>query len=71
MSTEPPKPPDSPFKLNSSRIVLLALGAILLAYIISAFMGGLTNYEQLKEAAQDKKAQQAAPAEPAPATPAN
>ena len=61
MSTEPPKPPDSPFKLNSARIVLLILGAILLVYIASAFFNGLGNYEQLKEAAQDAKAQQATP----------
>ena len=70
MSTEPPKPPDSLLKLNPARIVLLILGVILLAYIVSAFMGGLTNYEQLKEAAQDAKVQPAAPATPTPATPA-
>lgn len=66
--------PLPPFKLNASRIVLLILGVILLAYIVSAFLGGLTNYEQLKEAAQDAKAQQPAPvtpAIPAPAAPAN
>jgi len=70
MSTEPPKTPDSLWRLTPSRIVLLILGAILLAYIASAFLGGLTNYQQLKEGAQDQKAQQAAPAETAP-SPAN
>jgi len=69
MSTEPPKPPVSPWQLTPARIVLLLLGLVLLAYIASAFMGGLTNYEQLKEAAQEKKLQQVAPADPAPATP--
>ena len=71
MSTEPPKPPESLWRLNPARIVLLALGVVLLAYIVSAFMGGLTNYEQLKEGAQAQKAQPVAPAAaPAPA-PAN
>jgi hypothetical protein len=44
-----PKKPDSPFKLNRSRIVLLLLGALLLTYIISAMLGGLGNYQKLKE----------------------
>lgn len=48
---ESPKKPDSPFRLNRSRIVLLVLGALLLTYIISAMLGGLGNYQQLKEAA--------------------
>lgn len=69
MSTEPPKPPQSPFKLNSGRIVMLVLGAVLLLYIASAFLGGLSNYQQLKEGALEQKAQPAAttPATPAPA----
>jgi cytochrome c-type biogenesis protein CcmH/NrfG len=71
MSTEPPKKPDSPFRLNTGRIVLLALGVLMLIYIIGAFSGSLTNYQMVKEGAQDQKdAQQAAPAEPAPTTPA-
>jgi hypothetical protein len=68
MTTEPPKKPDSLLKLNPARIVLLILGAILLVYIIAAFSGSLTNYELVKEGAQDITAQQQAPA---PATPAN
>jgi len=63
MSTEPPKPPDSPWRLNGSRIVLLILGVLMLAYIIAAFSGSLSNYQQVKEGAQDQKAQ------PADATP--
>ena len=50
--SEDPKKPDSPFKLNRSRIVLLLLGALLLTYIVSAMLGGLGNYQQLKESTQ-------------------
>ena len=70
MSTEPPKPPDSPFKLNQSRIVLLVLGAVLLLILISSLMGGMTDYQQLKEGAQQQKAQSATPDVGTPATPA-
>jgi len=63
MSTEPTKQPDNnPWRLNGGRVVLLVLGVLLLAYIASTFMGGLTNYQQLKEGAQQQKAEQAAPA---------
>lgn len=67
MSTEPPKPPDSPWRLTGARLVLLALGALMLAYIVAAFSGSLDNYQLVKEGAQAQKAQQAAPAETAPA----
>lgn len=50
--SEEPKKPDSPFRLNRTRIMLLVLGAILLVYIVSAMMGGLDNYQQLKDAAK-------------------
>jgi hypothetical protein len=59
MSTEPPKPPESPWRLNGSRVVLLVLGVLMLAYIIAAFSGSLSNYQQVKEGAQDQKAQPA------------
>ncbi|MDF2983937.1 MAG: hypothetical protein K0Q69_3709 [Devosia sp.] len=49
--SEDPKKPDSPFRLNRSRILLLLLGALLLTYIISAMLGGLGNYQMLKESA--------------------
>jgi hypothetical protein len=49
--SEDPKKPDSPFRLNRQRIVLLLLGALLLTYIVSAMLGGLGNYQQLKESA--------------------
>lgn len=70
MSTEPPKPPDSPWRLNPARIVLLVIGALLLAYIVAALSGSLTNYQLVKEGAQDIKAQQQA-APPAETTPVN
>lgn len=50
--SDDPKKPDSPFRLNRQRVVLLLLGALLLTYIVSAMLGGLGNYQQLKEAAQ-------------------
>lgn len=49
--SDDPKKPDSPLRLNRQRIVLLLLGALLLTYIISAMLGGLGNYQQLKESA--------------------
>jgi hypothetical protein len=71
MSTEPPKTPESPWRLNSSRVVLLVIGALALAIVASTLMGGLNSYQQLREGAKEQQAQQAAPAaEPAPA-PAN
>ena len=63
MSDTGPKKPQSPWRLNSSRVLLLVLGGLLLIYLASALLGGLTNYQELKEGA---KAQQQAPAETAP-----
>ena len=54
MSDEPKKPL-GPWQLNSSRMVLLILGALLAIYLASSLLGGLGNYQQLKEAAQAKK----------------
>lgn len=50
--SDDPKKPDSPFRLNRGRIVMLLLGALLLTYVISTMLGGLGNYQQLKEASQ-------------------
>ena len=80
--TTPPASPEkreSLLKLNPARITLLVLGAIILLYTASALLGGLTNYEQMKEAAQYAKAAkaaaqptpEAAPAPVVPATPTN
>ena len=71
MSTEPPKPPESPWSLNGSRVVLLILGALLLAYVVAALSGSLSNYQQVKEGAQDLKVQQQTSAAPAAPSPAN
>jgi hypothetical protein len=56
MSQETPqdKPEDkpiSPWKLTPGRIVILILGVLIVAYTASAMMGGLSNYQQLREAA--------------------
>ncbi|OEO29605.1 hypothetical protein VW23_024810 [Devosia insulae DS-56] len=55
--SEDPKKPDSPFRLNRSRILLLLFGALLLTYIISAMLGGLGNYQMLKESATQPAAE--------------
>ena len=60
--SEDPKIPQSPWKLNSSRVVLLILGVLILVYLVSGLLGGLGNYQQLKEAAQDAQIQKQAPA---------
>ena len=44
------EPKLSPFTLTRSRIVLLILGALLVLIAISTSMGGLSSYQQLKEA---------------------
>ena len=46
----PPDQPLSPWKLTPQRIVLLILGILLVLIIASQLLGGLSNYEQLKEA---------------------
>ena len=57
--TDKPSAPKTQLRLTGSRIVLLLLGALLLVYIASALLGGLGNYQHLKEAAQDAKTQDA------------
>mgnify|MGYP000844983553 CR=1 FL=1 len=44
------EPKLSPFALTPARIVLLVLGAILVLIAISTAMGGLSSYQELKEA---------------------
>ena len=63
MSDQPEKP-KLPFGLNSSRIMLLSLGAVLLVYIASTLLGGLGNYQQLRDAATEARQAQQAPASP-------
>ena len=51
------EPKLSPFALTRSRIVLLVLGAILVLIAISTAMGGLTSYQELKEASAAAQAE--------------
>ncbi|MGV3575405.1 MAG: hypothetical protein ACO1O4_09770 [Devosia sp.] len=46
---------ESPFKLNPTRIFILAMGAVLLLITISMMMGGLGQYQALREAADAAK----------------
>jgi hypothetical protein len=63
MSDEREKPA-LPFGLNSGRIILLLLGAVLAVYVASTLLGGLGNYQQLREAADEARQAQQAPATP-------
>jgi len=61
------EPKQKPFALNQGRVIMLILGAVLVLIAISTAMGGLSSYQQLKQAANEAKAE----AEAAPgATPA-
>ena len=42
---------ESPFKLNRTRIFILAMGAVVVLIAISMMMGGLGSYQELREAA--------------------
>lgn len=46
---------DSPFKLNRTRIFLLAMGAVVVLIAVSMMMGGLGQYQALREAANAAK----------------
>ena len=46
---------ESPFKLNRTRIFLLAMGALVVLIGISMMMGGLGQYKALREAANAAK----------------
>jgi hypothetical protein len=52
------QPPLSPWKMTPARITLLLLGALALIFIIGALMGGVGNYQALRESAgpQDSSA---------------
>ncbi|UXN75124.1 hypothetical protein N8D56_09560 [Devosia sp. A8/3-2] len=55
------EPKLSPFALTPARIMLLALGALLVIIAISTSLGGINAYQQLREA--NSAATQTAPAE--------
>lgn len=46
MTTEPPI---SPFKLTPPRVLILVLGILALVFIIGGIMGGVGNYQALRE----------------------
>lgn len=46
---------DSPFKLNRTRIFILAMGAVVILIAISMMMGGLGQYQALRDAANAAK----------------
>ena len=43
------KKPIGPFTLTPPRILLLVLGALALTFIIGGIMGGVANYDELKQ----------------------
>lgn len=47
--------PKGPFGLNRTRIFLLAMGAFLLLITVSMMLGGLGDYNALKEASDAAK----------------
>lgn len=64
--TPPPPAPEaklSPWKLTSGRILLLVMGALLLVYVASALLGGLDNYQALRQASDAARLEQQAPAQ--------
>lgn len=61
------EPKISPFKLTQGRIILLIFGILALLIGISTAMGGLSSYQQLREASMDAQIPATAPAEAPPA----
>lgn len=53
MTTEPPI---SPFKLTPPRILILVLGVLALVFIIGGIMGGVGNYQALRESVPSSSA---------------
>ena len=58
-----PKPP-GPFTLTPPRILLLVLGALALTLIIGAITGGVTNYQDLRDARDAALSSAAASSQP-------
>lgn len=59
------EPKQSPFALNRGRVLILALGALIVVIALSTWFGGINAYQQLREA--NAAATTAAPtAEPTP-----
>lgn len=56
--------PVGPFTLTPPRILLLVLGAIALTFIIGGIMGGVANYQELREARDAASSEAAASSQP-------
>lgn len=50
-----PETQESPFKLNRTRIFLLAMGAVVLVITVSMMLGGLGSYQALRDASNAAK----------------
>jgi hypothetical protein len=50
------QPPPSAFTLTPARITILVLGALAIVMIVGAILGGVGNYQELKEAASSAQA---------------
>ena len=57
MTTEPPI---SPFKLTPQRTLILVLGILAIVFIIGGIMGGVGNYQALREAVPSSAASSSA-----------
>lgn len=53
--TAPAQPPESPFKLNRTRFMILLLVALAAILIIGALSGGLEGYQQLRDGARQQQ----------------
>ena len=52
------QPPSSPFAMNPARITILVLGILAVLMIVGALLGGVTNYQSLKEASSEASSAQ-------------
>jgi hypothetical protein len=50
MTNSPDDKPIGPFTLTRNRIILLLLGALAITMIIGALLGGVSNYNDLRNA---------------------
>ncbi|HEY0853618.1 MAG TPA: hypothetical protein VGD86_02225 [Devosia sp.] len=58
---KPEDKPIGPWKLTPGRIVILILGVLLVLYTASALLGGLSNYQTLRDSALTPPAPAAPP----------
>jgi hypothetical protein len=60
------QPKQSPFALNKGRVLILALGALIVVIALSTWFGGINAYQSLREA--NAAATTAAPEQTTPAS---